>query len=155
MFYEYPSHYIYDFIVISMTVLVGRQAYNIKMSPKQYAVYTAFMMLCYQINFYIIVPFFPREFKYVTLYVGLLLAFLYILKLKLIPALIVIVSAAAFNGIWTNINLYFMLKYVFENYGKALEAVHAQYSYYVISVIILSSLVLISNIKVVDIQKYN
>jgi hypothetical protein len=155
MIYPYVSHYLYDILVIGAALVVGKQLFNFKVTKKQFVAFLLFMMFFYQINFYVTEAFFVKEYKYVVLYMGMLLAYMYILKLRLIAALIVIVTTTALNGIWTNINLIWMLHFLFDNYGDALDAKHLQYSCYTLSVIVLNSLMVLFKVRIVDIRKYN
>lgn len=155
MIYTYPSHYLYDFLAICMLIVLAKQLYNLILSKKQIVTFVVWMMICYQINFYVVIPKLPREFKYITLYIGLVLGFTFIIKLKLVGSLIVIMTTTALNGIFTNINLIYMLKLLFPNYGVALEAQHIQYTCYVVSIVILSLMTKVLNIRILDIQKYN
>jgi len=138
-----------------MLLFLAEQLYNLVLSKKQIGLFVLWMMTCYQINFYIVIPLLPREFKYLTLYIGLVIAFTLIIRLKLVPSLIVIMTTTALNGIFTNINLIYMLKLLFPNYGVALEAQHLQYTCYVVSIVILSLMTKVLGIKILDIQKYN
>lgn len=155
MFYPYPSHYLYDIMVVGITLLMARQVFNLSLTKKQLVAFVTLMMVCYQANFYIVEPLWGKEFKYITLYFGFLIAYTVIVRLNLISSLIVILSLTAFNGIWTNINLYFMLQTLFGTYAEALAAPHVQYTCYVVSVVILSSLMLLFKVKILDIQRYS
>jgi len=155
MIYTYPLHYLYDFLAVCMLLFLAEQLYNLVLSRKQIGLFVLWMMACYQINFYLVIPLLPREFKYITLYVGLVIAFTLIIRLKLVPSLIVIMTTTALNGIFTNINLIYMLKLLFPNYGVALEAQHLQYTCYVVSIVILSLMTKVLGIKILDIRKYN
>ncbi|MBI9013630.1 MAG: hypothetical protein JEZ08_15460 [Clostridiales bacterium] len=155
MIYNYPSHYLYDFLAVCMLLVLAKQLYNLVLSKKQIVAFVLWMMTWYQINFYIVIPLLPREFKYITLYIGLILGFVFIIRLKLVGSLIVIMTTSALNGVFTNINLFFMLRTLFPNYGVALEAQHVQYTCYIVSIIILSLMTKALNIRILDIQKYN
>lgn len=154
MFYNYPIHYLYDFLTISVILLMGKQMFNLRLKPTYMLAFIMWMMVLYQLNFYVIIPYLPREFKYVTLYLGLYFGFHNIIGLKTVGALIVITVTSAMNGIFTNINLIFMLKFLFPNYGIALEAQHLQYTCYVVSVVILATLLRVFNVKIFDLQRY-
>lgn len=155
MIYTYPSHYLYDFLAVCMLIFLAKQLYNLILSKQQIITFVIWMMISYQINFYVVIPLLPREFKYITLYIGLVLGFMFIIRLKLVGSLIVIMTTTALNGIFTNINLIFMLKFLFPNYGVALDAQHIQYTCYVVSIVILSLMTKVFNIRILDIQKYN
>lgn len=154
-FYPYPSHYIFDILVMLMMLLLGKQLYNLTVSKKQGVAFIAFMMMFYQINFYITEVYFDRSFKYPVLYLGLVLAYMIIVRLNLISAMIVILTTAALNGIWTNLNLAFMLTFVYENYGVALEHKQEQYGFYMMTIVIMSSLLMLLKVRIFDIQKYS
>lgn len=153
--YNYPIHYLYDFLVVGITLLMARQVFNLKLSKIQLALFLVCMMFCYQLNFYYVIPVLGPSFKYLTLYLGFLFAYTVIVRLSFIASLIVIMSLTAFNGLWTNINLYFMLQFLFSDYKEALSYQHLQYTCYVVSVVILSSLMLLFRVKILDIQRYN
>jgi hypothetical protein len=155
MIYNYPIHYLYDFLAVAMLLFVAKQMYNLVLSKKQIVGFMTWMMLFYQINFYLVIPNLPREFKYMTLYVGLVAGFTVIIRLNLVGSLIVIMSTTAINGIFTNINLIFMMGLIFPNYGVALESQHLQYTCYIISIVILSLSTKMFRIKILDIQRYN
>lgn len=155
MIYQYPIHYLYDILVLGMNLMLARQVFNLKVTKKQMVAYIFWVMIFYQINFYLIEPNFSKEFKYITLYVGLLTAYYLIIRLSFIGSLIIIMCTTAFNGIMTNTNLIFMLTLLFPNYGAALEAQHLQYTCYVITVVVMCSLTLIFKLNFFDIQKYS
>jgi len=155
MIYNYPIHYLYDLLAICMMLFIGKQLYNLILTKKQIISFVVWMMICYQINFYIVIRYLPREFKYVTLYLGLVIGFLLFVRLNLVGSLLVILTTTSVNGVFTNINLFFMLKFLFPNYGIALEAQHIQYTCYIVSVVILSLMTKVFNIKIFDIQRYN
>lgn len=154
MFYNYPTHYLYDMLAIVTLLINARQLFNLNLSKKQATAFVAWMMLFYQINFYITVPYLNREYKYVILYLGLYIGYHFIIKMNVVGSLIVITTTTALNGIFTNINLYFMLKYLFPNYGVALEAQHLQYTCYIISVVILTGLIRVLRVRIFDLQRY-
>ncbi len=155
MFYTYPSHYLYDFLAVSMLLVLAKQLYNISLDKKQIASFIIWMMLFYQINFYIIIPNFQREYKFAVLYIGLFLGFHFIIRLNSVVSVIIIMTTTALNGIFTNLNLLFMLQFVFPNYGVALEAQHFQYSCYIISIVILSMLTRVFRLRICDLQRYS
>jgi len=155
MFYNYPSHYLYDFVVLTMNILLAKQVFNLTLTRNQIIAFVGWMMIFYQINFYLIVPNYPREYKYIILYLGLILAYYLIANLSFTASLIVIMTTTALNGIWTNINLGFMLQFVFKNYGLALESQHLQYTCYTLTIVIMASLVMLFRFRIFDIQKYN
>jgi hypothetical protein len=155
MFYPFPLHYLYDFLVLTMTLIVTRQVFNLKLNIKQYTAFVSVMMFFYQFNFLVIERQFPKEVKYVTLYIGFMVCYMYIVKLKFLPALIITMCTTAFNGIWTNINLFFMLSFLFPTYEVALEFKHLQYTCYTFTVLVLSALTLLFRFRIFDIQRYN
>jgi CDP-diglyceride synthetase len=155
MVYNYPSHYLYDFLAVSMLLVLAKQLYNISLDKKQIASFIIWMMLFYQINFYIIIPNFQREYKYAVLYIGLFLGFHFIIRLNSVVSVIIIMTTTSLNGIFTNLNLLFMLQFVFPNYGVALEAQHFQYSCYIISIVILSMLTRVFRLRICDLQRYS
>ena len=155
MVYTYPSHYLYDFLAVSMLLVLAKQLYNISLDKKQIASFIIWMMLFYQINFYIIIPNFQREYKFAVLYIGLFLGFHFIIRLNSVVSVIIIMTTTALNGIFTNLNLLFMLQFVFPNYGVALEAQHFQYSCYIISIVILSMLTRVFRLRICDLQRYS
>lgn len=154
MFYEYPMHYIYDLLAIAMLLVLANQVFAIKVTKKQWVMFIIWMMICYQINFYVILEYFPRPTKYVTLYLGLYIGYHFIMKLNTIGSLIVITTSSAMNGIFTNINLFWMLACIFPNYGVALEHVHLQYTCYILSIVVLSLLTRVFKFRVLDLQRY-
>lgn len=154
MFYNYPIHYLYDLLAIGVVLFSGKQLFNLDVKRQQAVLFLFWMMMMYQLNFYVVIPYLPREFKYVTLYLGLYFGYHYIIGLKMVGALIVITVTSALNGIFTNINLMWMLKFLFPNYGLALEAQHLQYSCYVVTLVILTCLLKLSKIRIVDLQRY-
>ncbi|MCH4887139.1 hypothetical protein EZV73_06135 [Acidaminobacter sp. JC074] len=154
MFYNYPIHYLYDLLAMGVILFLGKQLFNLTVTKKQMGLFIGWMMLCYQINFYLVVPYLQRELKYIVLYLGLYIGFRYIIKLKTVGSLIVITTTSALNGIFTNINLYFMLVFLFPNYGVALEAQHLQYTCYIVSIVLLSILTKVLNLQIFDLEKY-
>ncbi len=155
MVYNYPSHYLYDFLAVSMLLVLAKQLYNISLDKKQIASFIIWMMLFYQINFYIIIPNFQREYKYAVLYIGLFLGFHFMIRLNSVVSVIIIMTTTALNGIFTNLNLLFMLQFIFPNYGVALEAQHFQYSCYIISIVILSMLTRVFKLRICDLERYS
>lgn len=155
MIYNYPIHYLYDLLAVCMLLFMAKQLYNLVLTKKQIVSFVIWMMFCYQLNFYVIIPNFPREFKFLTLYVGLISGFAVLIKLNLVGSLIVIMSTSALNGVFTNINLFFMLGLLFPNYGAALEAQHVQYTCYIISIVVLSLSTKVFGIRIFDIQRYD
>lgn len=153
--YEYPIHYLYDVLVMLMMVLMGRQFFNLNMTRKQVISFVLFMMVFYQINFLYVEPVYDKGPKYLVLYLGLFLAYKLIAKLNWVSAMLVILTTSVFNGIWTNVNVMFMLTFFYDNYGIALDHKHEQYTFYFITVMIMAGLTLMSRFKIVDIQKYN
>jgi len=154
MFYSYPIHYLYDVLAVGVILFLGKQLFNLTLRKKQAALFIGWMMLCYQINFYIVVPLLSRELKYIVLYIGLYIGFRYIIGLKIVSSLIVITTTSALNGIFTNINLFLMLSFLFPNYGVALEAQHLQYTCYIVSIVFLSILTKVLNLYIFDLEKY-
>jgi len=154
MFYNYTSHYLYDILAIVTLLFNARQMFNLTLTRRQAASFVFWMMLFYQINFYITVPYLNREYKYVVLYLGLYLGYRYIIKMNVVGTLIIITTTTALNGIFTNINLYFMLRYIFPNYGIALEAQHLQYTSYIVSVVILTGIIWVLKPRICDLQRY-
>ena len=155
MIYNYPSHYVYDFIAVASSLLIVRQIFALSMGKKQFVLFMAWMMTVYQINFYMVIPYFPREYKYLTFMIGFFLAYKIIGKLNYVSSMIIVMVMILLNGMWTNINLYFMLQFIFPNYGLALEAQHFQYTSYIVSVLIGTTIVLLSKVKIVDIERYS
>lgn len=155
MIYPYISHYFYDCLVMLMTLLVGRQIFNIRLTTRQVVFFVLFMMTIYQLNFMFFIPKFGKSIQYVTLYMGLLISYKYIIKMNTIASLIVITTSTAINGIWTNINLHFMLTFLFANYGMALESKHVQYTSYVIVLVILDLILLGFKVRILDLEKYS
>lgn len=154
MFYNYLMHYIYDIVIVATLLTNAKQLFNLSLSSKQVLAFVAWMMIFYQLNFYVVVPYLNREYKYVVLYLGLYLGYHFIIKLNVVGSLIVITTSTALNGIFTNINLFFMLKFLFPNYGIALDAQHIQYSCYVLTVMILTALLKLSRIRICDLERY-
>lgn len=154
MFYNYPIHYLYDLLAMAMLLVLGNQLFNITFSKKQVIWFLIWMMIFYQINFYLVEAFLPKEFKYITLYLGLYIGYHFIIKLNVIGSLIVIMTTTAMNGIFTNINLIFMLRFLFPNYGIALEAQHLQYTCYIISMVFLSLMTRVLKLKICDLERY-
>lgn len=154
MFYPYFSHYFYDILVISIALLAGKQLFHLKFSQKQFIAFIIAMMFCYQLNFYFIEDI-GKEYKYIVLYTGMILSYIFILRLSLTAALIVIMTTTAFNGIWTNFNMLWMLKFLFDDYQAALDSKHIQYTCYTVTVCTFNSLIVLFKIHIFDIQKYN
>lgn len=155
MIYNYPIHYLYDILVLLMNILLARQVFNLNLTKYQPVLFVAWVMVFYQINFYIIEPNFPKEYKYIILYIGLLTAYYFIAKLSFIASLIILMCSTAFNGFMTNMNLLFMLRFLFPNYGAALEAQHLQYTCYTFTVVLICFLSILFKVKFFDIQKYS
>lgn len=153
--YNHPSHYLYDILIMLMMVLMGRQLFNLTMTWKQVVAFVSFMMVFYQINFLVVEPLLGKGPKYLVLYLGLYLAYMLIVKLNWLSALVTILTMSAFNGIWTNINIMVMLSFFYDNYAEALEHQHAQYTFYVVTVMFLAGFTILSKFKLFDIQKYN
>lgn len=153
--YPHLSHYLYDILVMLMMVLMGKQLFNLNMSWKKVVVFVAFMMIFYQINFLFTEPLIGKGPKYLVLYMGLFLAYVIVIRLNWVSALMMILTMSAFNGIWTNINVMVMLTFFYENYAEAISHQHAQYTFYVVTVMTMASLTILSRFKLFDIQKYN
>jgi len=154
MIYPYISHYFYDLLVVSLALLVGKQLFHLKFSFKQFLMFLAVMMLCYQFNFYIVERFFGKEYKYVILYIGMLIGYSKLLKLNLIASLIVIMTTAVVNGIWTNVNIMWMLTFLFDTYEEALASQHVQYTCYTLTTCVFNGLLILFRVHIFDIQKY-
>jgi hypothetical protein len=155
MIYPYISHYLYDLLVIGIALLAGRAMFNLKFSKGQFFLFLIWMIFFYQLNFYITETFLPKEFKYIILYIGMTSAYILVLKLNWVAALIVIMTTTALNGIWTNINMAWMLRFLFDNYGQALEAKHLQYTCYTLSVTILNGSIALFKLHILDLKRYN
>lgn len=155
MFYNYPIHYLYDFLVLSMNILMVRQVFQLRLSTERMLLFIAWVMVFYQINFYVVEPSLPKEYKYIVLYIGLLSAYYLIMRLSLVGSMIIIMCTTAFNGVMTNINILFMLRFLFPNYGAALQAQHLQYTCYVITVVLICFATILFRVEFFDIEKYS
>ncbi|MBN2795461.1 MAG: hypothetical protein JXR88_08660 [Clostridia bacterium] len=153
--YAHPSQYLYDILVMLMMVLMGKQLFNLTMTWKQVVAFVSFMMIFYQINFLFVERLVGKGPKYVVLYLGLFIAYMLIIKLNWLSALVTILTMSAFNGIWTNINILLMLSLFYDDYAEALSHQHAQYTFYVVTVMVLAGFTILSKFKLFDIQKYN
>lgn len=154
MIYPYISHYFYDLLVIGVALLAGRAMFYLKFTKKQF-LFLIWMMFFTSLIFYVTEVFLPKEFKYVVLYLGMTSAYIYVLKLNWVAALIVIMTTTALNGIWTNINMAWMLEFIFDNYGQALDAKHLQYTCYTLSVTVLNGSIFFFKLHILDLERYN
>ncbi len=155
MIYEYPVHYLYDLVLVIATLLVINQCFLITASKKTILIFVLFMMLCYQINFYIAIPLIGRPFKYVILLIGFFISYKFVLKLNMISSVLVLMGTVLINSLITNINLLFMLTFIFTDYETALKSAHLQYTCYMFTVLLFSVAIKISKITIIDIERYS
>lgn len=138
---------------ISLGIL--KQLFYIRTSHKMTLSYMVWMQVVFIFNDFAIEANFPLEYKYITIFVGFTLAFIFILKLSIIGSSLVMVINLTINGVATNMNIFTLLLNQFESYGLALESDFIQYTSLVMVTSMIFMVLKTFNIRVLDVTKYN
>ncbi len=146
---------IHNLSVTYISLGILKQLFYIRTTRKSTMVYVAFIQLVFIFNDFVIEANFPLEYKYLTIFAGFLLAFIFILKLSIIASSLVMVINLTVNGLATNINILALLLRQFDSYGLALESDFIQYTSLVMVTCMFYMVLRTFNTRVLDVTKYH
>lgn len=134
---------------------IMKQLFYIRTTLKTTAIYIIWIQLVFIFSDFFIESNFKFEYKYLAIFFGFTIAFIFILKLSMVGGLIVMAINLAINGVATNFNIFLLLLNQFETYGDALQSDFIQYTSLVMVTSMVYMVIKTFNIRALDISKYS
>jgi hypothetical protein len=145
---------IHNLLMTYLSLEIIRQLFYIRIGTKVKFIFVLWIQVVFIFNDFVIEANYPLEYKYLTIFIGFLMAYFVVLKMSIVASGIILVINLAVNGIATNLNIFVLLLNQFDSYGLALESDFIQYSSLVMVVGMVFMTLKTFNVRILDISKY-
>jgi len=146
---------IHNVCITYISLEIIKQLFYVKTTAKQTLLYLTWIQIVFIFNDYVIQTNFDLQYKYLTIFVGFVIAFVYIIKLSKVASVLVMVISLTINGMATNLNILALTLNQFSSYGEALEHDFIQYTSLVMVTGMIYMVMKTFNVRVLDVSKYN